>query len=138
MSNKIRHPDTCPTCDYFPCRCPGGGGADEEKNQKSEHSDAEKGVNRNIGSFIHNINHIAGVPTPENHNELMLSASPSLEPVASAHNNAEEIQNNRPAWCTFFAENAKRPLPTPSSNLQQDDSANNTLGMRMSMCGTDE
>lgn len=39
----------------------------------------------------------------------------------SENPNAEKIQNNRPAWCIFFAENAKQPMHTPSSNLQEDD-----------------
>jgi|688.fasta_scaffold429718_2 hypothetical protein len=73
MSIKERHPNTCPTCDYFPCQCLGGSNEDDEKNSKSENP------------------------------------------------NAEKIQNNRPAWCIFFAENAKQTMSTSSSNLQEDD-----------------
>lgn len=137
MSNKIRHPDTCPTCDYFPCRCPGGG-ADEGKNSKDENPNAEKDVNKNIGSFIPNVNNISNVPKQENDNQLVLSVTPSPQPDASAHKEVEENQNNHPAWCTFFAVSAKQLEPVPSSNLQQDDSTSSTVSMGMSMSASDE
>ena len=124
--SKKRHPNECPTCEQIPCKCAGGGGADEEKSEKDDEVNVDKQSNGFDNSALNNARalsslHIVGLD--EGSQATLLNQSGQL------------------AYCTFFAGTAKHPTPALSNNLHDEESASNSentslsMGMKMGAVG---
>src|SRR3990167_4121412 len=121
QTKSLKNPLECPTCEKIPCACPAGGGGSDDENKKTK----DENINSDISDKTKTL-------FQENENKFMLSAGHQSTPVTGAHDDLE-TQHNRPAWCTLFAAAGNKAVPMPSSNVQQDDSTNNTSSMSISM-----
>lgn len=125
--SKKRNPNECPTCEQIPCKCAGGGGADEEKSGK----DGEINVDKQSNSFENS----------ELNNACVLNSS-HIFSLDEAYQTTFLNQSGQLAYCTFFAGTAKHPTPASSNNLRDEESVSNLentfLSMGMTMGAVDE
>jgi hypothetical protein len=122
MSHKtIKNPNECPTCEKSPCACPakGGAGGDDTANEKKEESTT-------VGSnTIANVNPQEALITTAEQGRTEFPVSSLLTCQASFFG---ALLNN--------IENA--PDTKSSNNVEENNSANTSMGMGMSMGGSDE
>lgn len=116
--SKKRHPNECPTCEQIPCKCAGGGGADEEKSEKDDAINVDKQSNGFENSALNNT--------------CVLSSSDIIG-LDEGSKTTLLNQSGQLAYCTFFAGTAKNPIPTLSNNLQDEESESNSKSTSLSM-----
>ena len=116
--SKKRHPNECPTCEQIPCKCAGGGGADEEISEKDDEINADKQSHGFENSALNN------------------TCVLSLADIVGLDEGSKTTllnQSGQLAYCTFFAGTAKHPTPTLPNNLHDEESASNSENTSLSM-----